>query len=275
MNIDFHYFVTYLMFTGLGYTPEDSGLIANAAQYVDDNTMRVVIDKGRPTEYRTVSTFSIDLAEKPATRHLTYAFHFSPSDPFEGDPLDDPFRRKDGKSQSTITTPGNKFAAEMVREAFATGSLYEFGIALHTYQDTFAHGGFCGHDSGLNAVTVPGCSKYHHLSTMGHAQAGHTTDLVVNWRDDRFVHGNINNHERHLAGLRATAELIYALRYPVPTCNASVTPDTIDIYQENKKSCIEHIVNDIGIAMMEPPDIVHAGNRELKKYKNKNGRQYA
>ena len=51
MDIEFHYYLTYLIAARAGLPPPDALTLAWACQYTDDNTMICVIDAGLPTEY--------------------------------------------------------------------------------------------------------------------------------------------------------------------------------------------------------------------------------
>jgi len=51
MDVEFHYYMTYLVAAAAGYPPADALKIAYASQYVDDNKFQFDIDKGQPREH--------------------------------------------------------------------------------------------------------------------------------------------------------------------------------------------------------------------------------
>ncbi len=51
MDIEFHYYITYIVALKAGYSPHDAYLIAYSSQYSDDNTEEFEISEGTPDNY--------------------------------------------------------------------------------------------------------------------------------------------------------------------------------------------------------------------------------
>ena len=48
MDIEFHYYMTYLVAARAGFRPAEAAIIAQAAQEVDDNYIPISVSKGTP-----------------------------------------------------------------------------------------------------------------------------------------------------------------------------------------------------------------------------------
>lgn len=46
MDIEFHYYVTYLVYIKAGFNKNEAEIIAYASQYVDDNTAQACVKTG-------------------------------------------------------------------------------------------------------------------------------------------------------------------------------------------------------------------------------------
>jgi len=184
MDVGFHYYIIYLLCTGLGMEPDHAEKVAYASQHVDDNNGLTFIDKHRPTELPLLPTFSIDVLETLASNgdlsRLTMLNHFAPGD----GPDATHERRADGQWTWGITTPGCKVATNALEAAIATGNLRLIGSSLHTYADTFAHTNFCGYNNSLNKL--PGSKPPYNALDLGHGSAGHNPDWPGYWTDTRM-----------------------------------------------------------------------------------------
>lgn len=184
MDVGFHYYIIYLLCTGLGMTPENAEKVAYASQHVDDNNGLTFIDKHKPTELPLLPTFSIDVLESLATNgdlsRLTMLNHFAPGD----GPSATKEQRTDGKWTWGITTPGCKVATTALDSAIATDNPWLIGCSLHTYADTFAHANFAGYNNSLNKL--PGSKPPYSFLDLGHGSAGHNPDWPGYWTDTRM-----------------------------------------------------------------------------------------
>ncbi|MEW5728757.1 MAG: DUF6765 family protein [Pseudomonadota bacterium] len=150
MQKDMHYYGTYAMARAAGMTRAAAGVVATAAQYVDDNVARtpVVFRDGARLIRRPTAHSIYDVARNvnfDDQRDVWLPFHFLPG----GDGADYTERlrcRKDSES------------ARSMRDTVLTGlegdvnALERLGITAHVYADTFSHHGFSGVSSRKNLV---------------------------------------------------------------------------------------------------------------------------
>jgi hypothetical protein len=181
MDIEFHYYMTYLVAAKAGFGADDAYKIAYSSQYVDDNDMILEIDKGKASAYRNYISQTMNILKPKSKLFRIYPlFHFIP-----GDPQSKSSYRKDGKMHWLNTTPNSRNANEIIDAAIATEDLYRIGIACHTYADTWAHQNFVGYYDDFNAMASP-LGKIS--PNIGHADAQHKPDWPgLVWKDERLI----------------------------------------------------------------------------------------
>ena len=60
MDIEFHYYMTYLIAARAGFKPADATILAQSAQEIDDNHIAIEVGAGTPFDYKnTISRFFI------------------------------------------------------------------------------------------------------------------------------------------------------------------------------------------------------------------------
>lgn len=197
MDIEFHYYITYLVAARAGYTPQQASVIAYASQYVDDNDIIHEINVGLDSYYSNYISQTMNIF-KPKRKLLRIypLFHFIP-----GEPMAESARRKDGKLHYLNTTPNSMNAQAVLQAALNTGDLYRLGIAVHAYVDTWAHENFVGYFDEMNALK--GLLEKANVELIGHAAAKHDPDRIgVVWHDCRLVseRGKRNNLESFQCG---------------------------------------------------------------------------
>jgi hypothetical protein len=197
MDIEFHYYMTYLIAARAGLPPEHAEIIAHAAQSVDDNHIRYRV-RSPDGEYLNYVSQTMDIL-KP-TRQLAKIypiFHFIP-----GDPDAPSAARKDGRKDTWVTTPNSPVAQKMLKAALASGDLYRIGVSAHGFVDTWAHQNFLGRRDAFN--DLPGCSWVKTLLNVGHGSAGHQPDQpALVWTDPRLVEDRVDNRRRFLEAAEA------------------------------------------------------------------------
>lgn len=157
MQIDFHHAVTYVLARIAGFSKEEAGTIAYAAQYVDDATEAGTIKFDSGASYTRTSSAHKMLDyrnfESLANSLVWVPFHFLPGNdglPAGQDP-DGSFIHK------LVARPNSPVARDMIRSTIADGrapwALHRLGIAMHTYADTWAHQGFAGVAHVVNHAT--------------------------------------------------------------------------------------------------------------------------
>jgi len=216
MDIEFHYYITYILADKAGFSAEDSAIIAYSCQQTDDNAYHYCINFEKENPYLTVVSQTMDITKPQEKRKTIYPiFHF-----FPGDPESPSAERKDGEKNSFNTTPDSANARRMFEEGLNSGNLYRIGIAAHVYADTWAHQNFCGLKDNFNAMDRFGGAL---IPNIGHADAAHDPDLVRHkWVDDRLVDRNcsIDNMQRFA---EAAGKIFFAFKkYTTPGTSESL-----------------------------------------------------
>ncbi len=134
MDIEFHYYMTYLIALRAGFKREDAYTIAYSSQYTDDNNYGYRIE-GQNGHYENIISQTSDITKPREERLSIYPiFHFCPGTLSETR-LQIP-RRADGKYHSMNTVPGNDNAKSILSDAVISGNLYRVGIGAHMYAPT-------------------------------------------------------------------------------------------------------------------------------------------
>ena len=192
MDIEFHYYMTYLIAAKAGLDPDSARILAHSSQFIDDNDIVFEVDKGEGTAYRNYISQTMNIL-KPKQKLLRIypIFHFIP-----GDPRSATAWRKDGKMHWLCTTPNSTNANEAMDAAIRSQSVHRIGVAAHGYVDTWAHQNFVGYYDDFNAMDI-GLTQL--MPNIGHADAGHNPDWpALVWRDPRLINEAVDNTERFL-----------------------------------------------------------------------------
>lgn len=211
MEKDFHYYMLYSIARLTGF--EEADIIAYSSQFVDDNNegqftidqeksffpQRISADGGYyyPIMTQSLSPKSLD----PYIQKYVYLpFHFLPGD--------NNVEIK-GRKNPLSTTPNSRNARKILHAALESGNPYRIGIALHTFADTWSHQNFTGLRESWNAV-YPWYNVFKSIApNIGHAEAGHSPDVISeDWIDYR-INRKICNRERAFA---AVGEIYRVLR---------------------------------------------------------------
>jgi len=194
LDIEFHYYVNYIIALKAGFTSKKADIIATAAQLVDDNIEINLIENNKGEIYKSyVSQTANILRPKDELFRIYPIFHFVPGDPFCISA-----QRKDGLMHILNTTPDNENARLLMEEALSSKNLYRIGIASHAYCDTWAHQNFTGYYSYFNGLS--GVFEKA-IPNIGHADAKHKPDLVSKvWLDERLSSVNevVDNNRRFI-----------------------------------------------------------------------------
>lgn len=211
MEKDFHYHLIYAVATFTGF--ERAGIIAVSSQFVDDNNEGQFSIDGQPSffpekiaadggHYYPIMTQSLSPKSlDPYVQKYVYVpFHFIPGDNSVV---------IDGKRNPLSTTPASPNATAVLKNALESENPYQLGIALHTYADTWSHQNFTGLQEGWNSV-YPWYNVFKSMvPNIGHAEAGHSPDVISEQWTDHRIGEKIKNHHR---AFRATAEIYKAMR---------------------------------------------------------------
>jgi hypothetical protein len=211
VDLEFHYYMTYLIASRAGYSPDEAVIVAHAAQSVDDNHIPLSVYWGLEPPYKNRISQTMDITDPHGDSLIYPIFHFIP-----GDPQVVAAKRKDGMESPWITTPNSVLANRMINAALASDNLYRIGAAIHGYADTWAHQNFLGKRDLLNVM--PGAYSNVFVSqamAIGHAQAKHLPDIpALVWQDGRLVNETIDNRARFLDAAEHILEKLVLHRSP-------------------------------------------------------------
>ena len=134
-------------------------------------------------------------------KYVYVPFHFLPGD--------NNLELGEGKKNPLSTTPDSANGKALLGAALESGDPYQIGIALHTFADTWSHQNFSGLQESWNAV-YPWYNVFKSIApNIGHAESGHSPDVISeDWTDHRLGK-KISNRKRALS---ATAAIYKTLR---------------------------------------------------------------
>ena len=194
MNIEYHYYITYLIAIASGFKMHEAYKIAYSSQYVDDNYLEYNIHNSIGEEYTYKNLASgINIKEvfvnmDRKMEKILMMLHLLPGDK----EVDN--NRKDGKEHNLKTTKNSKLANITLEQALNSKNLYWIGIASHAYADSWAHQNFVGTLSDFNAFPGEVLSP-----NIAHCDAFDKPDLVgLIWEDPRLKRKKVNNVGRFL-----------------------------------------------------------------------------
>ena len=198
MDIEFHYYMTYLIAAKAGLDTNGTRVLAHSSQFIDDNDIVFEVDRGKGSAYRNYISQTMNILKpKEKLLRIYSIFHFIP-----GDPQSETARRKDGNMHWLCTTPNS--AKDVMDAEIRSGSLHRIEVAAHGCVDKWAHQNFTGYYDDYNAMDI-GLKQL--LPNIGHAEAGHNPDWpALVWRDLRLIDEAVDNKERFLDAARHLLE---------------------------------------------------------------------
>lgn len=145
MQKDFHYCAVMVLAHLAGFPPAQAKVIAYSSQFVDDSTDSGQVEVGQ-YRYDTVRTAHLGLHIFSWNVHkkIYFPFHFVPALTW------------DGEYSPYATRADCALARLAVQRALAEKGglrLYQLGVALHAYADSWAHEGFSGRRHKENDVS--------------------------------------------------------------------------------------------------------------------------
>lgn len=183
MNIEFHYYITYLVALNAGFNKKRAYKIAYSSQFVDDNHQQInVVDEYNRTVYCSTPTQIQMLSLGKKRDEILMMHHFLPGD---------------RTRRSLVTTADCSLGEMVLKMALTMGDDFLIGIASHAYADTWAHQNFIGRRDKLNGMD--GLHNYI-IPNVGHADALDDPDcLDACWTDTRLPDKkSISNNIRFL-----------------------------------------------------------------------------
>jgi hypothetical protein len=204
VEIEFHYYITYLIAARAGFTPAEATILAHSAQAIDDNHVPISVSAGTPFAYENVLSQTMDITHPHHDTRIYPIFHFIPGELNAASAA-----RKDGKTSQWNTTPNSPLAHAMIDSALASKSLYRIGASAHAYCDTWAHQNFLGIEDDFNVMPfIDGdrtTAVLDKIANIGHGPAQHMPDLIgLAWTDGRLVSENekVTNRVRFIEAAR-------------------------------------------------------------------------
>src|SRR3972149_8391205 len=202
MDIEFHYYMTYIIALRARFKADEAYTIAYSSQYTDDNdTSYEILGEDVPYNNYISQTMDITKPKEELLRIHPY-FHFFPGT--KSEIVNKSYPRKDGKLHLLNTIPNNVNVRRLFTKSLKSADLYTIGIATHTYADTFCHRDFAGCKDEFNWIQLKGLiagvwSKVG--PAIGHALAMHTPDIPgLVWSDTRHLsnYNEVRNKDRIL-----------------------------------------------------------------------------
>ncbi len=176
MDLEFHYYITFIAAAHAGFSNEQAQRIAYSSQYVDNNlyTHRVFCPLHSTVYENEISATFSPFASQQVNKTLL-CHHFLPGN---GDDY-------------YIVTPNSPLANQLLHQALHSKDPYLIGIAAHAYSDTWAHQNFKGFYDSHNAADN---FTSNLIPAIGHAQFGIVPDCVaIRWQDPRTGRYIFNN----------------------------------------------------------------------------------
>jgi hypothetical protein len=202
--------MTYLIAARSGFKNKDAKILAYSSQYIDNNDHIFNISPGTEAHYQNYISQTKNITKPRKKLFRIYPiFHFVP-----GRVLNKNSQRKDGKLHYLNTTPDNKNANQILDKALSTNNLYQIGLAVHAFADTYAHQNFVGYFEGYNFL---GGLLQKSPAKVGHASAAHKPDIPnLIWNDQRLCSFNCKRNNKEIF-LKAAARIFEKLiRYNNP-----------------------------------------------------------
>ena len=259
MDIEYHYYITYIIALRAGFGKDEAYKIAYSSQYTDANNEPYEINSNKADVYKNYisQTFNITKPKEELLR-IHPMFHFFPGTLDEI--VNNSLPRRDGKFHLLNTIPGNSNAQKLLQDALNSKNFHLIGITTHMFADTYSHQNFVGFKDEINSMK--GFFKKL-LPSIGHAKAGYNPDWpALKWTDDRFVskHSEIDNKDRFLKASEHIFELY--CRY-----GQGYLPDTIE---EGKKELVPALREAIG----DYDSKNKRKNERIERYKNLIGNDF-
>lgn len=211
MDIEFHYYITFILCRKAGFEPDDSFKIAYSSQYTDDNTYHYHVNLRDGNSYINQISQTFDITKPSEKRKTIYPlFHFIPG----GEEAEDACSFDCGGRDCFVTIPKSQNAQDLLDHALKSKNLYRIGIAIHAFADTFSHQNFLGYKDKLNAQKGLGAKI---IPNIGHADFGHEPDKIHNrWYDSRLTKKfrKIDNDDRFLEAAKEIFIRLYKFKNP-------------------------------------------------------------
>jgi hypothetical protein len=264
MDIEFHYYITFILCDAAGFDPHESHIIAYASQYTDDNNKQYFINYDGGGGFTSKISQTMDITKPVKKRRSIYPyFHFIPAGKEAADSCKLKTELKNecknfstfkcGDENCLLTLSNSENAHEILDEALNSKDLFRIGIAIHSYADTWSHQYFMGCEHKANSWPV-------NPFDLGHAFYGHKPDIVDKiWSDNRLEGDEeINNLEKFLEAAKFIFVKLHKFKKNVVAENESLKEyEKTKLEQKlreamSKKSILKNFVNLPGVKYVKP-----------------------
>ena len=211
MDIEFHYYITFILCRKSGFKEEEAFKIAYSSQYTDDNKNHYYVNFEDGDHFLNEISQTMDITKPSVKRQKIYPlFHFIPG----GKEAEETCALECDEKKCFVTVPNSDNAKTLLKAALTSGDLYRIGIAIHAFADTWSHQNFLGLEHNTNSRFKGGVGI---MPNIGHADFFHEPDKIHNeWADTRLGKKKviISNDERFLEAAKQT--FIHLYRYKNP-----------------------------------------------------------
>ena len=260
MDLEFHYYITYLIAAKAGFDPEKALIIAYSSQYVDDNDKIFRIkNKISDNFYQNYISQTMNITMPQVKLKRIYPlFHFIPGD------YEEQSEKLIVEPPKLITTPDSQNANQIINLALSSKNLYRIGIACHSYTDTWAHQNFVGASNEFNSFNN---WDDQIIPNIGHADVGHKPDrLNLIWHDYRLKSPQVNNQTRFLAAAESIFRKLKLCLDP-KLSKEILKLEVNDLINDLKKVIIKNQIREERIkAYQKLAKQEKYGNQKLPKY---------
>ena len=209
MDIEFHYYITFILSRKAGYSKEDAYKIAYSSQYTDDNKNHYYVNYKDGGHFLNAISQTMDITKPSRKRQKIYPlFHFIPG----GGQAEETCGLDCGDKKCFVTIPASENAKLLLNEAIDLGDTYRMGIAIHAFADTWSHQNFLGLKHDTNAKNWADI-----IPNIGHADFGHEPDKIHNdWKDKRLGEemALVKNDDRFMEAARQIFVYLYRSKNP-------------------------------------------------------------
>jgi len=209
MDIEFHYYITFILCRKAGYGKDEAHTIAYSSQYTDDNQYHYYVNYPDGGHFLNEISQTMDITKPSPKRQKIYPlFHFVPG----GTEAEETCCIECDQKKCFVTIPNSENANMLLKDALQSGDLYRVGIAIHAFADTWAHQNFLGMKHGAN-----GRNQIDIIPNIGHADFFHEPDKIHNeWKDPRLGEeaSIVNNDDRLIAAAKHIFIHLFRLKNP-------------------------------------------------------------
>ena len=223
MDIEFHYYITFILCRKAGYSKEDAYKIAYSSQYTDDNKNQYYVNYRDGGHFLNEISQTMDITKPSRKRRKIYPlFHFIPG----GSEAEETCSLDCDEKKCFVTIPNSENANLLLADAIKSHDPYRIGIAVHAFADTWSHQNFLGmkHDTNAKKSLIKEI-----IPNIGHADFGHEPDKIHNeWKDWRLGEMSVvNNDDRFMEAAKQIFIHLFRSRNP-----ASDDKNAIAKYEE-------------------------------------------